>query len=1033
MGKPLRVLVAEDDEADFDLLTLSLSRGEFDVTALQVQDPAAFAHALSEQAWDIVISDYVMPHFSVPEALRLLRESGQDLPFIVVSGAIGEDTAVTTMRAGAHDYLMKDNLVRLVPAVERELLEAEIRRERRSDLKALRDSEERYREMVENMSSGVAVYEAVDDGADFVFVGFNASAERAEGLSRSALLGRSLREVFPGVNEMGLMEVLRRVWQTGESEYLPPTAYQDEHRFNWKENFVYRLSTGQVVAIFDDVTERVATHNSLHETAERLRAVIEASPVAIVMLNPEGRVLLWNAAAERTLGWTEDEVLDASSSILPEATRVLLRAVVDSVKNEGSFADLEVRVPRKDGSEVPVSISAGPVHDPEGDFIGAMSVMVDITERTQAAQLLRASEQRFRMLYEEVPVPYQSLDENGNILEVNQTWLSALGYERAEVIGRSFTDFLVPAERPQFPQRLANCKSADVVSQIPWTMLHKAGSAILAEFEGRMQRSADGQHRQSHLIFQDVTVRKRAEEALAAERERLAVTLRSIGDCVIATHIEAQVVLMSEAAEKLTGWTQEEAAGSPIHDIVRLVDERTGEPCPCPVIQVTHGAWTLELPAIAVLISRSGERHRVAYSAAPIRSGEGEAVGMVLVLRDTTEEQRLLSEALRVQKLESLSLLAGGIAHDFNNVLLVIMGNLQVARLFPRGDEKHAQMLNNAERACKQAQDLTGQLLTFAKGGAPVKQVASIAGLVRDSAFFAVSGSNVQCEFSADDDLWPVEVDVGQMSQVINNLVINADQAMPAGGALRVSLHNVTLDERSAMPLPSGQYVAIAVQDEGTGISADHLDHIFDPYFTTKSTGSGLGLANCYSIIRQHGGHIAVSSKVEVGSIFTVYLPRTERPGTVHDGGAQAIPTGSGRILIMDDEAAVRELGEMLLQELGYTVETVACGEEAVASYRAAFEASRPFAAVILDLTIRGGMGGKETIAALRDIDPDVKAIVCSGYSADAVMAHYRDYGFQAVVVKPYEVAGLAQAVAAATAGGRQADLDGSPEGCSVS
>jgi CheY-like chemotaxis protein len=382
-----------------------------------------------------------------------------------------------------------------------------------------------------------------------------------------------------------------------------------------------------------------------------------------------------------------------------------------------------------------------------------------------------------------------------------------------------------------------------------------------------------------------------------------------------------------------------------------------------------------------------------------------------------TEEQQLRTEALKADRLESLGILAGGIAHDFNNALLVISGNLQMARIFECDDPRHTTLLHNAEQASIRARDLTQQLLTFAKGGTPVKEVAAIDALVRDTALFAVSGSNVRCEFDVATDLRAVEVDLGQISQVVNNLVINADQAMPAGGTMRIGLHNVTLDETSPIPLPAGDYLCVNVADTGTGISPEHLDRIFDPYFTTKSKGSGLGLASCYSIIQQHGGHLGVTSELGVGSTFSIYLPTSDRQASAQDAAQQAIPTGAGRILVMDDEEAVRELAAILLGDLGYTVEMAVDGEEAVARYRDAMAAGEPFAAVILDLTIRGAMGGIETIAVLRALDPGVRAVVCSGYSADPVMAQYREYGFCAVVVKPYDVGELAEAVARAVNG----------------
>ncbi len=790
--------------------------------------------------------------------------------------------------------------------------------------------------------------------------------------------------------------------------------YRDDRREGWRENFVYKLPAGQVVAIYDDVTERVTAQLALHETSERLQALVDAAPVAVIMFSRDARVLLWNPAAERMLGWPAEEVLGEPFPGPDYSERELVATMVSEVLAGESFTNVEVRLPREDGNEVDVSISASPVRDAEGRVVAAMGVVADITERVRSSRLLEQSEERFRLLYEEAPVPYQSLDADGCFLDVNRTWLETLGYEREEVIARSFADFLPPDERAPFRKRFEYFKAAGRIGGVRVVLLHRNGHRLTGEFQGRVAHRADGSFQQTHCVFQDITARLAAEEALAAEKERLSVTLRSIADCVIATDVDGRVLLLNPAAAALTGWPEDEALGRPVDEVLRLADARTGEPLPGPVAEALDEAARAARPGLVLLRARDGSEYSVAESAAPIHNAQSDTVGVVIVFRDVTEEQVLRTEALRAEKLESLGVLAGGIAHDFNNVLLVISGNLQMARMFEHGDDKHATMLSNAERACGQARDLTQQLLTFAKGGAPVKDVAAIGDLVRDTALFALSGSNVRCELDIAPDLCVVEVDRGQISQVVNNLVINADQAMPTGGGLRIGLRNARLDGTGPIPLPAGEYVCLTVADTGGGIAPEHLDRIFDPYFTTKSTGSGLGLANCYSIVQQHGGHLGVESTPGEGSTFRIYLPVSAGEGDAPRAEQRVAPMGTGRILVMDDEATVRELAEMLLTDLGYTVALAEGGEEALNLYRSAGERGEPFAAVVLDLTIRGAMGGLETMAALRELDPEVRAVVCSGYSADPVMAQYQEHGFCAVVVKPYDVVELAEAVAQA-------------------
>jgi signal transduction histidine kinase/ActR/RegA family two-component response regulator len=374
--------------------------------------------------------------------------------------------------------------------------------------------------------------------------------------------------------------------------------------------------------------------------------------------------------------------------------------------------------------------------------------------------------------------------------------------------------------------------------------------------------------------------------------------------------------------------------------------------------------------------------------------------------QDKEASRRIEQEALKAQKLESLGVLAGGIAHDFNNLLTGIMGNISLAKMHVQKDNKASARLEEAERASERARDLTQQLLTFSKGGAPVKKTASIAQLVKDSASFATHGSNVRCEFSLPDALWPVSVDQGQISQVINNLIINADQAMPSGGKIRVAGKNVTIKPGDMFPLKEGNYVSISVIDQGVGIDEENLRKIFDPYFTTKEKGSGLGLATVYSILKNHGGYVDVASKTGEGTTFTVYLPASDSvPETESKSEGNGMPVpGKGRILIMDDEETIRDIAAEIVTHLGYDAVVCGDGAEAVELYGMARRSEQPFDTVIMDLTIPGGMGGREAMARLLEIDPQVKAIVSSGYSNDPILARYREYGFCGVMAKPYKV-----------------------------
>jgi len=380
--------------------------------------------------------------------------------------------------------------------------------------------------------------------------------------------------------------------------------------------------------------------------------------------------------------------------------------------------------------------------------------------------------------------------------------------------------------------------------------------------------------------------------------------------------------------------------------------------------------------------------------------------------RDAQREKQLEAESRRATKLEALGLLAGGIAHDFNNLLTVVMGNLSLARLDRMISPDSADGLRDATRAVERARDLTQQLLTFAKGGEPIRTAVMLPEIVREVAEFATRGSNVRCRFDLAPGLWPADVDKGQIGQVVQNIVLNAVQAMPGGGQIEIALCNEAVAPATGAVLAPGRYLKVSIVDHGAGIRPEDLPRIFDPYFSTKNTGNGLGLATVYSIVKKHRGHVAVQSVVQRGTTFDIWLPAADQgPGPVAPPAAPPAAPFQARVLFMDDEESIRQVGLAMLKRCGFEAAAVADGAGAVAAYAQAMQAGRPFDLVILDLTVPGGVGGREAMERLRALDPNVKAIVSSGYSNDQVLANYRAHGFRGMVSKPYEVADLKLAI----------------------
>lgn len=504
----------------------------------------------------------------------------------------------------------------------------------------------------------------------------------------------------------------------------------------------------------------------------------------------------------------------------------------------------------------------------------------------------------------------------------------------------------------------------------------------------------------------DINQREKIEQELFEEKERLAVTLSSLGDGVIATDTEGRVVLINGIAERLTGWLRTEAVGRFIDEVFFIVNVETGEPKENPVSKAIRANNIVGLESGTVLVTKQREGCRyVSASSSPIRDRDGIIIGVVLVFRDITELKKLEEELLKVQKLESIGVLAGGVAHDFNNLLTSIMGNISLSSLPDISDDKVKQRLLEALRACHKARDLSSQLLTFSKGKSlDSKAATNLEKIIRDTVGFTMSGSNVDFQFVVNDKLWAVEVDEAQISQVISNMIINAAQAMTNDGKITITIENVDAKNEKGIPLTEGQYVKTTIADQGIGIPREYISRIFDPYFTTKQAGSGLGLATSYSIVKNHGGYIAVDSELHVGTSFYIYLPARGSAVTMESRINAVIKRGSGRVLIMDDKLEVREAAGEMLSHIGYEVEFARDGSELLRTYKSAKQEGRPFDTVIMDLTVPGGMGGKEAIEKLLIFDPDVKAIVSSGYSSDPILEKYEKYGFKGVLPKPYEM-----------------------------
>ena len=623
-------------------------------------------------------------------------------------------------------------------------------------------------------------------------------------------------------------------------------------------------------------------------------------------------------------------------------------------------------------------------------------------EQNQTEQFFTERQDIFRSLFYDIPLPMWVYDlDTLAFLDVNHAAMRHYGYSREEFLSMTIKDIRPPEDIPLMMKNIARLGQGVSLSG---TLRHRKKDGTVIDVEIISHGSTFGQRRVRFVIANDITARRRAEEALRQSEERYRDLFENANDAIFIVDADLHYVDVNKKAVALLGYSKEELLAMRITDVI-------------PSEQLSRSQVEFEKlrsrgsyeKFVGKIRTKDGRWLDVEINSSAIVS-DGKVSGSRDILRDITDRKKLEEKLLRSQKLESLSAFAGGLAHDFNNLLTAILGNISLAK-FDRPDNTIYSRLEEAEKATLRAQHLTQQLLTFARGGTPVMKTISIHELVKDTIAFALRGSRSRSELSISDNLKPVEADDSQLTQVINNLITNADQAMSEGGTIKVTCENVALTGDSGVPLPSGDYVKISVTDGGVGIPRDQFEKIFDPYFTTKQKGRGLGLATSYSIIKRHGGHIAVESEPGTGTTFSVYLRAAGKGAPWENTDGVIVPRGSGRILVMDDEEIIRDVADGILSRLGYEVECASNGAHAVEVYAQAKEKGRPFDVVIMDLTVPGGMGGKETLKKLREIDPGVTAIVSSGYSNDPIMAEYGKYGFRGVVCKPYTIKELSDAV----------------------
>jgi PAS domain S-box-containing protein len=906
--------------------------------------------------------------------------------------------------------------------------------ERKKMEQALKESEERFSKAFHSSPDEVLIT-TLKDG---IVIEVNDACIRRSGYTREDFIGHSMVDMPGGwvdpKERQHYISVLRKKGRVVDME----------GKFHTKEGGVrtvlingeiiqlggkdYILSTGK------DITER----KQLEESIRYHASLVENVSDAIISSDLSFRILSWNKAAENIYGWKKDEVIGKRIiDILQPVYVNTNREEILGLLHENNYWRGEAVHQRKNGGQLNVLVSVSPLKDEHGQIKGAVTLSADITERKQA-------EEKHQTILKTALDGFHILDMKGNILEVNDSYCRMTGYTRDELLSMKIWD--VEANKNTGP--LEKIKNLSAKGYDRFETKHIAKDGRIIDFEVTLNYLNIGEG-QVFSFLHDITARKRNEERI----NLLNMTLRSIRNVnqLITREKDRDKLVQGvcdalvESRSKIKSWIVlfgnsqylftygASGTNKDFKSVAELFKQGKMPPCVTkalrrnkPVVTQSHDAAcrgcvlaqdTSDYGSITVKLHYGSKTYGVLGVSAPsnivadkdeIDLYEEVAMDIAFALYNIEleyEHEMMEQERLRAAKLESIGTLAGGIAHDFNNLLTGVLGNVGMAKFNIKPSDPSYEILDEAEKATVRARDLTQQLLTFARGGKPVTRLIDINTLIKETATFTLRGSQVKMALSLPRNIWRIEADEGQISQVIQNLIINAQEAMPGGGVLSISAVNTVIDKVKGLPLKSGNYVEIKVKDTGTGMSREQLQRVFEPYFTTKQRGSGLGLTSAFSIVRNHKGFLNAESVPGKGSTFHVYLPASKK---ILKGGkkmtAEIKGKAGGRILVMDDEPIIQRMLKQMLTLLGYEVVITADGAAAVDQFSTAFDGGNAFDVVIMDLTIPGGMGGKEAVKKLLEKDPAAKVIVSSGYATDPIMSEYKKYGFSAVVAKPYTI-----------------------------
>lgn len=932
MDEEFEILIV-DDEADLALNLHSIVEME-GYKASVAHDGKSALKIFRNRNFGLALVDIKLPDLSGIELVEKMTELSSETDYIIITGNASLGTAIEAVK--------QDNILsyEIKPVdIDRLLVFIKQVAERKQVEKALGATEQRYRHLFENMSSGVAVYKAVDDGKDFIFKDFNKAGEKIENIKRKDIIGKRVTEAFPGVKDFGLFEILQEVWRTGKAEYFPAAAYKDgRDPGSWRESWIYKLPTGEVVAVYNDVTERMQAEEDLKRSEERFRSTLDNMMEGCQIIGYDWRYLYVNDVATKQSWQPRDKLLGRTMmEAYPGIEKTKMFAVFKECMEKRTSYGMENEFVYPDGSKQWFELSIQPV--PEGVFI----LSIDISERKQAEESIKESEERYRMLFNSVndAILVRELVEKkewSSYKEVNDIACQRYGYDREE-LKLLKPDDLRATDLPKNSDVIKNLLKND---KVVFETIHKAKkgeifpvevSSHLFQYKGKPTIIS---------IVRDITERKKAEKALAESEERYRNLVENLNDAIFNLDNEGKISYISPIIETMSDYKMEELIGRSFTELVHP-DDLPG------LVNSYEKTIRGELePYEFRVLRKSGTYTYVSTSSRPVYK-DGELMGISGVLSDITEKKRMQEQLLQTEKLSSLGGIISGVAHELNNPLAAIIGNTQL--LMRREIPKEIKdKLETIKKESIRSSKIIGGLLSFAREHKSERKMIDINNIIRESCKlreYELRMDNIQFDLDLSDKVEETSADPYQLQQVFVNIINNSHNALKSKKGGRLVIRSYERNDK----------IFVEIEDNGPGIPKENIKKVFDPFFTTKEVGegTGLGLSIVYGIIKKHGGTIYVDSNVDKGTKVTIELPvikdfsEEEKVET----GRPKKPEGVKSVLVVEDEDSLREYVSEALLIGGYTVETCSGGEEAIKL----LNKNTGFEAIVSDMKMPGLSG----------------------------------------------------------------------------